>query len=62
MPTQIGRIELNADRQRWTLLRPDGALSNWFARDANRSAVVATLAGYGITVDGADHCFSAEAR
>ena len=52
----MGRIEFNAERQRWTLLHADGSLSNWFARDADRAAVVATLTEHGIVTHDDDTC------
>jgi hypothetical protein len=47
----IGRIGYHPSRpERLSLIKPDGAVSSWFARDATRDEVAAILAANGMTL------------
>jgi hypothetical protein len=51
MPEIIARVGRTEDRpERLALLRPDGSVSNWFARDETREDIAAALAKAGMTL------------
>jgi hypothetical protein len=51
MANIIGRLGRHSDRrERLALLRPDGTVSGWFARDATREEIVAALAKSGLVL------------
>jgi hypothetical protein len=51
MPEIIARVGRTEDRpERLALLRPDGTVSNWFARDETREDIAAALAKAGMTL------------
>ena len=55
----IAYLGRHPDRpERWALMRPDGSVSNWFARDETRREIADLLAQVGMTLrnDGSVVC------